>query len=588
MNNIESRFYNLLAGREDAWGTIDGKSIRETLEHKHIKNHLFGHESLGTYPLLDNGTCKFAVVDFDFKTDSDRCIHALMEARKFNSKLIELGINSAWFERSKSGMIHLWILFSDFIEASKIRRILFYVANELGLEVRDGIVEIFPKEDNLEDGRDGNYVHLPYFRTLNGQCSQYRTMINPFNLKQIGIKEFLRKAEKSLITPDMLDVVYEKTFKDESNHNEKRYNDNEISQSTTAKNSTLEQAKEVETTVGYGGNDQQESTKCSQSNGQTKALTVNDILSVKVDHSLFLVDNILKKGGITVCSGYPGSGKTYFSLEITRCISSGEKLFGILDTRQGTVSYFDQENSIEVLQNRINQMNFPNQNILFHHDRNFNIENNFDRIRDIAKESDVLIFDSFIQFHHRNENKAVDIKIPMQKLRQLANKYHCAILLIHQNRKPGQFESNELFSARGSMQIIYDADMAFSLRRVKDGGRVLECTKSRLIEEPKPIKFDIESDENGKVKLVYLGQYDEFISKKERAKFRIPSILESATEPLPNEEIHKKLAESGISIGLSTLKPMLKELENNKIINSKTEQRGKKYYFLKNIDSSES
>jgi len=34
-------------------------------------------------------------------------------------------------------------------------------------------------------------------------------------------------------------------------------------------------------------------------------------------------------------------------------------------------------------------------------------------------------------------------------------------------------------------------------------------------EEPKPFKFEIEKTEEGNVKLVYLGEYEEFESKKE-------------------------------------------------------------------------
>jgi len=653
MISIESKFINLFDGRKDVRGTIDGKSIKEPLGHIHITNHLFGDESLGVYPLLDNGTCKWAVVDFDFKTDPDRCINAEIEASKFTQKLFGLGISGTWFERSKSGMIHLWIFFSDFIDVYKIRKILFHVAHELDLEVKNGVVEIFPKQDNLVNGGVGNYIHLPYFGALNGQDIQNRTMINTLNQKPISIEKFLQHSDKRLITPDNLYSVYDSIFEEDSNQNAKRNNDsqdwyrnkekiiktiskywkegqrqdlamslagflakkdadwgkaqeiileiaklnndNETSQRIGTIKSTFEKAKKEEPILGYKGlekilntYDLEKLTKPFEIKTNRTPLTVADILSTYVEESQFIIQNFLMKRAITVLSGDPGIGKTWLCLEICRCINEDQKLFNIFDTRQARITYFDQENPRTVLKNRLILLNATNINILFYHYGNFNIESDFDEIIKIAEKSDLLIFDSFIQFHSRNEDRAYDIKNPMNKLKSIADQNQCAILLIHQNRKPGQFERNELYSARGSMQIIYEADMAFSLRKVKNEGRVLECTKSRLVEEPKPIKFDIESDENGKIKLVYLGQYDEFISKKERAKFRILSILESATEPLPNEEIHKKLAESGMSIGLSTLKPMLKELENIKIINSKNGLRGKKFYYINNEGHSES
>jgi hypothetical protein len=90
--------------------------------------------------------------------------------------------------------------------------------------------------------------------------------------------------------------------------------------------------------------------------------------------------------------------------------------------------------------------------------------------------------------------------------------------------KPGQFEHHELYTTRGSSQIIYDSDMAFTLRRDKRDGRILEAMKSRVVKEPDPFKFEIE-ELGGKVQLVYRGEYDEAESKKERARSLIPMIL---------------------------------------------------------------
>src|SRR3989304_2158990 len=96
--NLARKFSTIFAGRTDARGTLLGGCVKESLNLQNFINHLTGEESLGCYPLLDDGTCKVACVDFDFKAEPDRIKKAEREARRFAHKLFELGLNSNWFE----------------------------------------------------------------------------------------------------------------------------------------------------------------------------------------------------------------------------------------------------------------------------------------------------------------------------------------------------------------------------------------------------------------------------------------------------------------------------------------------------------
>jgi len=194
MNSQSERFIRIFAGRKDARGTIEGGCVRETLKMVHVHNHLEGKESLGRYPLLDDGTCRWAVVDFDFKRKTDRVELAEKASRKFANKLFELGIKAFCFERSKSGMIHLWLFFSKPIKAIKIRKVLLFVAKKLDLRIANGEVEIFPKQDVITAGQVGNYVHIPYFgENKQGQLDK-RVMLNQNTLKPIPIEVFLDQS----------------------------------------------------------------------------------------------------------------------------------------------------------------------------------------------------------------------------------------------------------------------------------------------------------------------------------------------------------------------------------------------------------
>ncbi|MDA2919245.1 DUF3987 domain-containing protein [Desulfobacterota bacterium AH_259_B03_O07] len=208
INTLASSFAKVFTGRKDARGTIEGGCIREPLNMGHIHSHLRGRESLGRYPSLDNGTCKWALIDFDFKSEANRVELSEKAATNFAKKLFELGLKSYWFERSRSGMIHLWLFFSEYVKARKIRRVLKHVADKLGLKIANGVVEIFPKQDELSDGQIGNYVHLPYFGVINNHKLDRRVMLDSNTLNTLPLEDFLDRLEHSLMSPNELEEVY--------------------------------------------------------------------------------------------------------------------------------------------------------------------------------------------------------------------------------------------------------------------------------------------------------------------------------------------------------------------------------------------
>jgi len=217
---LPNKFSRVFAGRKDCRGTIQGGCVKGNFKVSHVKNHLSGIESFGRYPLLDNGSCYWAVVDFDFKSKQDRKSLAEKHSKRFANELEKIGINTAWFERSKSELIHLWIFFDKPVKAIKIRKILIHIANELGLKVSNGVVEIFPKQDQLENGQVGNYVHLPYFNGFNDGSLETRVMINHETFEPVSLYDFLSEVENTFIESAIIDKEYERIGNLESDSKE--------------------------------------------------------------------------------------------------------------------------------------------------------------------------------------------------------------------------------------------------------------------------------------------------------------------------------------------------------------------------------
>jgi len=193
LRNITDRFERLLSGRKDAWGAVHGECVRQPVTQRSYFLHLIGKTSLGIYPLIDDGTCRFGSIDLD-RDD-------LSLALEIRDQLWNIGMKPAFIERSKSKGYHIWVFFSKPVKAKEIRHILNTVLSKLNLTL-----EVFPKQDRLNEGEIGNYINLPYFGGLIN-TPERRVILDSKNTSPVPLVEFLDMAESSLITPEVIEAV---------------------------------------------------------------------------------------------------------------------------------------------------------------------------------------------------------------------------------------------------------------------------------------------------------------------------------------------------------------------------------------------
>ena len=143
-----SNFMALFEGRTDAWGTGRGEVKRGTVTPSLYEQHIAGvGEGLGVFPLLDDATVNFAVIDLDepdFRAARD---------------MQDLLPGVTWLEESRSGNAHVWAFFDSPCEAWVARGLM----REATIAIDRPRVEVFPKQDRLLEGMVGNYINLPYF-----------------------------------------------------------------------------------------------------------------------------------------------------------------------------------------------------------------------------------------------------------------------------------------------------------------------------------------------------------------------------------------------------------------------------------------
>ena len=123
-----------------------------------IAAHLSGACVVGIYPLLQDETCRFLVIDFDEDRWRD---DVQMTAATCRAKGVPCSI-----EVSRSGNgAHLWIFFSEAVEAAKARALgstlLTLAMKEHARLSFKSYDRMFPNQDRMPKGGFGNLIALP-------------------------------------------------------------------------------------------------------------------------------------------------------------------------------------------------------------------------------------------------------------------------------------------------------------------------------------------------------------------------------------------------------------------------------------------
>ena len=141
-----------------------------------ILEHLKGMKEdysdvIGLYPLFPDGTCWFLVFDFDnHDEEAAPSKDWEQEVDAFRKICRSVGID-ALVERSRSGHgAHVWIFFSEAIQATKVRKfgeaLLAKGAESVSLKSFQYYDRMMPMQDSLPEGKLGNLIALP----LQGQA----------------------------------------------------------------------------------------------------------------------------------------------------------------------------------------------------------------------------------------------------------------------------------------------------------------------------------------------------------------------------------------------------------------------------------
>lgn len=284
---------------------------------------------------------------------------------------------------------------------------------------------------------------------------------------------------------------------------------------------------------------------------------LGQILStVYPDFDDWLVKDLIPLGGLTILSGPPASFKSYISQHLALCVANKAPFLGEFDVPSvRKVLYFDKEGRPRYIQSRFMALGASgNPYIEMNQDDDFYLDSDEDVDRLIARlqESDysttgLIVFDSLIRFHRKDENAAVQMAQVFRNAKRIANIGPAVVILQH-SRKEFAGMAPSVNSMRGSGEILAAADAQFSLSQDRKQD-VVSFVNYKMREsaelDPFAVKV-IREDGNPKgvpVDFQHSGEYDKDKPKLEEIKDALIDLFKERDDEFSRENIHAALGE---------------------------------------------
>lgn len=297
--------------------------------------------------------------------------------------------------------------------------------------------------------------------------------------------------------------------------------------------------------------------------------TLTDILSADFGSEAWLVKDLIPLPSMTAVSGNPGNFKTWITIALAQSIAEGKPFLDQFPTRQGRVLMVDEEDHIRHIQKRLLQLKVSRELPIFYLSQEgirIDDPDSYNSLLKIVKDQNIalVILDSLVRIHSREENDAKQMAFVMNQFMQLT-KNGVSVLFTHHHRKQAAWgQNNASQSLRGSSDILAAVDCHLTIEKVKaENSLVIRQEKLRTAPATNPFNVTIESQPES-MRFIYTGAHDDKKTKTEQAKETIIQLLEEESQ-LFRDDFQERLTTTGVA-GKQAIDTAIKELQNEVLI----------------------
>ncbi len=434
-----------------------------------IEKHLLGSVSINLTPIDKNGKARWICIDIDDFEEGKKVYQILQRLKVSLVPERTVGDNDGW---------HFWILFkpTEYGRVYSLASIFKKLLEKLGISR----IEVFPKSKEIDREGFGSCVRLPLGKN---QKTKAFTFLANEQGDEVDPLVFLRSLQ-------------------------------------------LNDFEEIEKTI------RQEYDRIWVQDYEYK-YNIKDIITLKNEEKEleWLINPLIPRGCLVILGGRPKVGKSFLALHIGREVSHGGKFLDYASCKQGSILYIDEDMDEYTEALRAKKINPAD---LF--GRNFKIASwseirqevfrlddekclrELERYIRLANLSLVIIDNLETTLGGIDLIKEADLvnKI-LVKLRRIAVKTNCTILIIHHSRKPKETSTHWRYEYKGSLVITGRADVLMFLDYDEKRGVHKLYVESRFLEEDICLAYEMFHNEDGTLNFEFRGFIkEEYVVDKAR------------------------------------------------------------------------
>jgi len=249
-----------------------------------------------------------------------------------------------------------------------------------------------------------------------------------------------------------------------------------------------------------------------------KTKSVKASLALGIPAINWRIQNLLTDRGVLIIASPPKQYKSFVAVHAAISVSNGTEFLGAFTTQQSPVLYLDEENGEIVLLRRFQQMSQGhheeiNDQLLYTSYGMIKLDTPEGKaaITHLIEQyhPGMIVLDSMVRFMEGDEDKATEVRVIFESIRELLDKYTISFIILHHTRKgnDGRKKSIALEDLRGSSDFGAFADAIVTIEPKEQGFEFRVIANRHIgLQEVMPSYIEVVSDrQQGPVTFVNKG-----------------------------------------------------------------------------------